>query len=271
MNIITGYEGTPHITAAQDGALNAGIIGDGNYVLPVGSQLAATVITANQIAIADGVLVMNGRAASIEHGVSDYLTISNGSVGMKRIDLIVATYEMAGDSTESIKLEVIEGTPAASTPSPPSYTSGNILNGDIVAQTPLYQVNIDGVTIDSVDQLFTVSGSLEDFPGLYARLNGTGVSRVRFVSTTVGANGTKAITIPNSAQAVLFVNSLVSTNKGIFLVDANGTGTTHSVTVYAGTAMSASTATNKVTLSNTAAYSAYVTIMQTYGSTDITV
>ena len=35
MNIITGYKGTPHITAAQDGAVNAGIIGSGNYILNV--------------------------------------------------------------------------------------------------------------------------------------------------------------------------------------------------------------------------------------------
>lgn len=150
MKIITGYRGEPHITAQQDGALNAGIIGAGNYVLNVGSVLAATIESNNEVRIADGVLVMNGRAAIIEAGTYEPMTIQNGARDYNRIDLIVATYEMAGDGTESVTLEVIQGEPSTGTPVEPSYTTGNILTGATFAQVPLYAVRLTGISIESV-------------------------------------------------------------------------------------------------------------------------
>ena len=166
MNIITGYKGTPHITAQQDRDVNMGLIGNSTtdvYVFNVGQKLDADVISANEIRIRDGALSMQGCTASIDKGAYDSVAIDNGTQGMQRIDVIAAQYEKDGDTNvESISLVVVEGTPAASDPAVPSLTGGNIANGDTFVQMPLYYVNIDGVSIDSVDAQFTVIDTLFD-------------------------------------------------------------------------------------------------------------
>ena len=154
MNIITGYRGTPHITSDQDRAKNQGAFGTGSYILDVGDKMAAEIVSANEIRIRDGVLSMQGCVANIEEGAYDICEISNGTQGMQRRDLIVARYTKdAETNVEDIQLVVIEGTPASSSPSDPSYNSGDIQAGDSPVDFPLYRVNINGVNISGVTQL----------------------------------------------------------------------------------------------------------------------
>lgn len=166
MNIITGYRGEPHITAQEDRDINLGVVGNSLtdvYVLNVGQQLEADIVSANEVRIRDGILVMQGCAASIDYGAYDSLTISNGTQGMLRTDIIAAQYEKDADTNvESLTLVVIEGTPDASDPQAPSLQGGDIQGGDNLVQLPLYQVNIDGVAIDSVEAQFAVTASLSD-------------------------------------------------------------------------------------------------------------
>lgn len=157
MNIITGYRGEAHITAQQDRDVNIGIFGEETHIADIGSKMAATVISANEVRIADGLIVAQGCTAEIARGTTESLTISNGSQGLSRIDLIVARYtKNAGTGVESIGLVVIQGTPAASNPAVPSHTTGDIAAGDTVADFPLYKVNIDGISITSVERLVDV-------------------------------------------------------------------------------------------------------------------
>lgn len=150
MNIITGYMGTPHITSAQDRGQNQGCFGTGSYILDVGQQLAADIVSANEIRVRDGVLSHQGCVGIIEKSAYDSLEIANGSQDMQRIDLIVARYEKnAETSVESLTLAVIEGTAVASNPTPPSYNEGDIQAGDSPVDMPLYRVNINGVNIAS--------------------------------------------------------------------------------------------------------------------------
>lgn len=154
MNIITGYRAEAHVTAQQDRDINIGIFGGGTYILDVGSKMEATIISANEVQISDGAMVAEGCTAEIEAGTTESLAISNGSQGMYRTDLIVARYaKNSGTGVESMSLVVIEGTPAASSPATPSYTSGAIADGDTTVDFPIYQVNIDGISITSVDAL----------------------------------------------------------------------------------------------------------------------
>lgn len=165
MNIITGYRGEPHITAQEDRDINLGVVGNSLndvYVLDVGQKLEADIVTANEIRIRDGIMVMQGCAASIDYGAYDSLEISNGALGMQRIDIIAAQYEKDADtSIENVSLVVVEGTPDAADPQPPTLTGGDIQGGDTFIQMPLYYVNIDGVSIDSVVEQFTLATSLD--------------------------------------------------------------------------------------------------------------
>lgn len=163
MEIITGYTGKPHVTSEQDRDVNIGVVGEGSYVLKTGMQLAAEVSSNNEIKIRDGVLMHQGCTASIKKNTYDSLIITNGSQGMKRVDLIVARYEKNQDNRiESLDLKVIQGTPAESNPAAPQYTKGDIQSGDYVADMPMYQVIIDGLNITEVKKMFKVIGSNKD-------------------------------------------------------------------------------------------------------------
>lgn len=163
MEIITGYTGKPHVTSEQDRDVNIGVVGEGSYVLRTGMQLAAEVSSNNEIKIRDGVLMHQGCTASIKKNTYDSLTITNGSQGMKRVDLIVARYEKNQDNgIESLDLKVIQGTPAESNPTAPQYTEGDIQAGDYVADMPMYQVIIEGLNITEVKKMFKVIGSNKD-------------------------------------------------------------------------------------------------------------
>ena len=151
MNIIAGYRGEPHITSQQLRNENIGIFGDDACILAVGSEMAATVISANEVDIADGILVAEGCTAEITHGTVEAMAIDNGAQGMLRTDLIVARYtKNSGTGVEDMQLEVIKGTPAASNPATPSHTTGSIADGDTTVDFPLYEVHLDGIAIDSV-------------------------------------------------------------------------------------------------------------------------
>ena len=166
MDIITGYVGSPHVTAEQDRDINIGIFGAESYVLRTGSQLKAEVSSNNEIKIRDGVIMHQGCAASIKKNTYDSLTIVNGSQGMKRIDLVVARYSRnKSTKVESLTLKVIQGTPVTGTPSAPGYTTGDIQAGDLVADMPLYQVVINGLNITAVKQVFNTVDTVAELNG----------------------------------------------------------------------------------------------------------
>ena len=191
MDIITGYTGSPHVTAEQDRDINIGIFGNESYVLQTGSQLTAEVSSSNEIKVRDGVIMHQGCAASIKKNTYDSLTITNGSQGMKRVDLIVARYSRdPSTNEESLTLKVIQGTPSENSPTVPGYTTGDIQSGDLVADMPLYQVILNGLNITEVKKLFSVQGSIAELSSNLAKTN------------TVLENG-KPIFIDSTAQGTV--------------------------------------------------------------------
>ena len=155
MNVITGYRGEPHITSQQLRNTYIGTYGVTPRIIKgVGSELAATIVSANEVSIMDGMVVCQGCTAEITRGTSESVTIENGEQGMLRTDLIVVRYtKNSGTGIEDMQLAVIKGTPAASDPATPTHTSGNIAGGDTLVEFPLYAVNINGISIDSLTLL----------------------------------------------------------------------------------------------------------------------
>lgn len=191
MEIITGYTGKPHVTAEQDRDVNEGIFDTGSFVLKTGSQLAAELVSNNEIKVRDGVLVIQGCTAVIKKNTYDPVTIANGSQGMKRIDLIVARYNKNEETKiEEVTLKVIQGTPNASTVAVPTYKTGDIQSGDLVADMPLYKVTLDGLNVTSVDKMFTVIPTLPELSSNLTKTN------------TVLENG-KPIFIDSTAQGTV--------------------------------------------------------------------
>ena len=193
MNIIGGYKADPHITAQQLRNTYIGIFGEDSHILDVGSELAATVVSATEIQIADGVMVGQGCTASIEHGMTESLTIANGSQGMQRKDLIVARYsKVASTGVESMTLAVIKGTPAASNPATPAYNTGLIADGDSPVDFPLYKVNLNGISITSVERLVDVLSINGKFDDVDTRMDGIDTS-ISAIQTAMGGVKAKAV------------------------------------------------------------------------------
>ena len=193
MNIITGYKGEPHVTSQQLRDTNIGTFGGGAYILDVGSQMAATVISANEVQIADGLLVAEGCTAEVARGTTESMTIENGSQGMLRTDLIVARYtKAAGTAVENMELAVIKGTPAASNPATPAYNTGLIADGDSPVDFPLYKVNINGISITSVERLVDVVSINGKFDDINTRIDSAEAS-ISAIRTDMGGVKAKAV------------------------------------------------------------------------------
>ena len=156
MKAVTVQQNEAHVTSWQDRMLNQGAFGEESYVLNIGQKMAAETYSNNEIRIRDGALVHQGCLSVIQKGTYDAVVIQNGTQGMKRIDLIVARYSKnAGTQVENVDWAVIQGTPDASAPSVPAYTEGDIQDGDLVVDMPMYQVHLNGINIEEVTAVFT--------------------------------------------------------------------------------------------------------------------
>ena len=154
MNIVTGFRNEPHVTAEDMRVLIRSVYGNGSVITAIGEKLEPELISNNEVRIHDGAIVQQGCFGRIEANTYEVMTIDNGSQDMKRIDLIVSRYEMNADTgVESMTLKLIKGEESEGTPIEPSYVSGNIEDGDLVDEFPLFRINLDGITVTSVDRL----------------------------------------------------------------------------------------------------------------------
>lgn len=173
MEIVTGHRGTPHVTPYKVRDFNIGIVGAEDYVMNGGSELEAQLVSNNRIDIKDGSICMQGTHAVIPKNINDELTIENGMQGEKRIDLIVARYEKVADSgVESVNTVVLQGTPSKESPIVPGHVVGDIRNGDLKHEMPLYEVELDGINVIEVRPVFKKIVSAAEQQKMIELLNG---------------------------------------------------------------------------------------------------
>lgn len=161
--LITGTKGTPHITSTQDRSIYEKIIGKGSYILDDNENLEPELQSNQSLRIRSGMLYHHGSITEVKRNTYDEVTIANGSQGMKRIDLVVARYTKNPETEiEEMNWVVIQGTPAASDPVTPAYTEGNMQEGDLTDDCPVFEVHLDGIQVTEVVKLLKVlDGSLE--------------------------------------------------------------------------------------------------------------
>ena len=162
--LVTGSHGgdDPHVESKHDALMHAAMLGRGGYILKTRNwTMKPTAKDANNITIPAWDLVVEGRQIYIAAPTD--VNIQSGSQGQKRRDLIVARYALnSGTGVEAVTLEAIKGKPSAATPADPGIETGSIIGGAIVSDLPLCRVNLDGITITSIDTLVNVMQPLED-------------------------------------------------------------------------------------------------------------
>ena len=161
MKIVSGRTGLPHVTSQQFRQMLEGIIGQGSYIITSGENLKPELSSNNLLKIRSGMMAHHGCISCVDIGTYDEVTLTNGSQGMKRIDLIVNRYTRNAETeVENCSWKVIQGTPVASNPAVPAYTSGNLQNGDLVDECPAFEVHYDGINVTEVKSLLSVTDGL---------------------------------------------------------------------------------------------------------------
>ena len=172
MKIVSGRTGSPHVTSQQFRQMLEGIIGQGSYIITSGENLKPELSSNNLLKIRSGMMAHHGCISCVDIGTYDEVTLTNGSQGMKRIDLIVNRYTRNAETeVENCSWKVIQGKPVASNPAVPAYTSGNLQNGDLVDECPAFEVHYDGINVTEVKSLLSVTDGLSGLSSKLAKSN----------------------------------------------------------------------------------------------------
>lgn len=163
MEIVSGRTGKPHVTSQQFRQLIEGTVGQESCILTSGENLEPELASNNSLKIRSGMLAHHGNISSVKIGTYDAVNLSNGSQGMKRIDLVVCRYTRNAETeVESCNWVVIMGTPVSSNPVAPTYTVGNLQEGDLVDDCPVFEVHYDGINVTEVKKILSVAPNLTE-------------------------------------------------------------------------------------------------------------
>lgn len=166
VELITGHAGSAHISAADDGWLNVGVVGAGKYVLDTGTQFACNVQSANLVTVGIGDALFEGRHVRVS--ATENVALDNGAQGVNRNDIVCIKYEYnSGTSVETASLAVIKGTAVSGTPSDPTIPSGSILEGATAAYMPLWRIPISGITVGEPEKLY--GEVISPLDGIYSK------------------------------------------------------------------------------------------------------
>lgn len=213
MNLITGKAGAPHITSSDQGAMQAGLVGNGNYLLQGsdGKFPAVTMQSANKALVPVLNLVIEGRYARVT--TAETVTIESGVTGQKRNDLICVKYTRDSKNIETIALAVLKGAATSDTAADPTVPSGSILNNSGTVWIPIARIPISGITAGTpvmlVKQLPPMSQLWDSVTLPFGKSNGNGgiypIGKIPNPSAIKALNG-RAILSSGTTVAIPFIH-----------------------------------------------------------------
>ena len=187
MEIVSGLGEKPHVTSQQFRQILEGTIGQKSYIITSGENLEPELAANNLLKIRSGMMSHHGNVSSVKIGTYDAVELTNGSQGMKRIDLVVNRYTRNAETNiEKNEWVVIMGTPVASNPVAPAYTVGNLQKGDLVDDCPVFELHYDGINVTEVKKLLSVAKNIGAFESEVAELNSN--KKVECFSKTVATD-----------------------------------------------------------------------------------
>ena len=161
IELVDGKAGVAHISSEDKAIIHQAKFSKSDVVFDWGDAFKCSMSSSNRATIGTGCASIQGLDWHITSAES--VTISNGSQGMKRNDIICAHYHR--DSTsgiETVGLAVLKGSPDATAAADPTIPSGKILFGAGDAYMPLWRIPLDGITVGTPVRLFTPRGALWD-------------------------------------------------------------------------------------------------------------
>lgn len=161
IELVDGKAGVAHISSEDKAIIHQAKFSKSDVVFEWGDAFKCSMSSSNRATIGTGCASIQGLDWHITSAES--VTISNGSQGMKRNDIICAHYHRDSKTgNELVELVVLKGSPNATAAADPKVPSGKILFGAGDAYMPLWRIPLDGITVGTPVRLFTPRGALWD-------------------------------------------------------------------------------------------------------------
>ena len=187
IELVDGKAGVAHISSEDKAIIHQAKFSKSDVVFDWGDAFKCTMGSANKATIGTGCASIQGLDWHIT--AAESVTISNGSQGMKRNDIICAHYHRDSKTgNELVELVVLKGSPNATAAADPTIPSGKILPGAVDAYMPLWRIPLDGITVGTPVRLFTPRGALWDSVTQTCQLKFQDTSS--FVPAAYGASST---------------------------------------------------------------------------------
>ena len=161
IELVDGKAGVAHISSEDKAIIHQAKFSKSDVVYDWGDTFKCSMSSSNRATVGTGCASIQGLDWHITSAES--VTISNGSQGMKRNDIICAHYHRDSKTgNENVALTVLKGSPNATAAADPTIPSGKILSGAVDAYMPLWRIPLDGITVGTPVRLFTPRGALWD-------------------------------------------------------------------------------------------------------------
>ena len=235
IELVDGKAGVAHISSEDKAIIHQAKFSKSDVVFDWGDAFKCSMSSSNRATIGTGCASIQGLDWHIT--AAESVTISNGSQGMKRNDIICAHYHRDSKTgNENVELTVLKGSPNATAAADPAIPSGKILSGAVDAYMPLWRIPLDGITVGTPVRLFTPRGALWDSVTLYNAKGFTVIRTgmmmlVKYAGTFGNGGSWDAVqcdyTLPAELRPPIEVNAMVCVSNGqtarMLVVNPNGT------------------------------------------------
>lgn len=234
IELVDGKAGVAHISSEDKAIIHQAKFSKSDVVYDWGDAFKCSMSSSNRATVGTGCASIQGLDWHIT--AAESVTISNGSQGMKRNDIICAHYHRDSKTgNENVALTVLKGSPNATAAADPKVPSGKILSGAVDAYMPLWRVPLDGITVGTPVRLFTPRGALWDSVTLYNAKGftviRTGMMMLVRYSGNIGNGSWDAVQceykLPAELRPPVEVNAMVCVSNGqtarMLIVNPNGT------------------------------------------------
>ena len=161
IELVDGKAGVAHISSEDKAIIHQAKFSKSDVVYDWGDSFKCSMSSSNRATVGTGCASIQGLDWHIT--AAESVTISNGSQGMKRNDIICAHYHRDSKTgNENVALTVLKGSPNATAAADPTIPSGKILSGAVDAYMPLWRIPLNGITVGTPVRLFTPRGALWD-------------------------------------------------------------------------------------------------------------
>lgn len=213
MAVLVNGIGYGPVQAPQDAMLIGGMVGQKNYILPYGNRMALSIVDANTVRAADGVLIVSeGKRLQNIVGSYDDFSIPAGSAGVTKY--FIVGYHLYVDANSKEQVEVFT-TQVSSTSA--TIAQGSLINGDSDVYVSRAMIQQSGVDLSII----------RDYVSVFSGIQGTQavtISTAFTYETGFTYWSTDDIALPYAAKTGRLVELYGAYKNTVKLDDTSGDG-----------------------------------------------